>query len=260
MIAKKRALLLLAFILSSPLFLIAVLILMRNSHVPRNGTYDTMAVAIAIFLSFFAYLWLRRKLGENPAQPLLPRHGWAVAGWAVVGLLLSLLPYLLIVGWQQIHWENLRLELIFAATVVAITPAFIEEVLFRDMLFRWMLGRYSVVGSIIVQVITFSALHFFSQRFGWHAVLTHVVGAILFSLLWLLTEDFIAPMAAHFVWNFTLAIFDGIYRSYVVRAGLLYGETPVSLIYGHLALEALAILVVWWAWRRQRAATLTQLP
>lgn len=129
--------------------------------------------------------------------------------------------------------------------------AFYEEILFRDMLFRWMLGRYSVAAALAVQIITFSAIHFFGQPFSWQAVLTYVLGATLYSLLWLLTEDFIAPMAGHFVWNFSVGLFDGISKPHVVRAGLLYGEPPPSLIYGHLAFEALAILLVWWAWRRK---------
>ncbi len=249
--AKKRALLLFVFLPSIPLFLIITLALMKVTHVQRTSSSSTAAMAFAILLSFFSYLWLRRKLGANPAQPLLPRHGWAIAGWTVVALLLSLFPYLLANGWQQIHWENLRFGLLSAAIVFALAPAFIEEVLLRDMLLRWMLGRFSVGASIVVQVIVFSALHFFSQRFSGGAVLTYSIGAILCSLLWLLTEDFIAPMAAHFVWDFTVMIFDGLYRPYVVRAGLLHGETPLSLIYGHLALEVLAILVVWWAWHRQ---------
>lgn len=260
MTAKKRALLLIVFLLSTPLFLIVILALMKVTHVQRTASSSTAAMTVTILLSFFSYFWLRRKLGANPAQALLPRYGWAIAGWTVIAVLLSLFPYLLTIGWEKIHWENLRFGLLTAAIVYALTPAFVEEVLFRDMLLRWMLERYTVATSIVVQIIFFSALHFVSAPFSWNAILSYSIGAILCSLLWLLTEDFVAPMAGHFVWDFTVRLFDGIYTPQVVRAGLLHGETPPSLVYGHLALEVLAILVVWWAWRRKRAATLIQLP
>ena len=167
MIAKKRALLLLAFMLGTPLMLIITLAAMKVTNIQRNSSSSTAAMVLTILLSFFAYLWLRRKLGEKPAQPLLPRYGWAIAGWTVVAVLLSLIPYLLAIGWEKIHWENLRFGLLSAAAVYALIPAFAEEVLFRDMLFRWMLGRYSLAASIAVQVIAFSAFHFIGTPFSW---------------------------------------------------------------------------------------------
>lgn len=251
MIAKKRALLLLTFILSIALTLIAVVLVVKTAGVQRTASASTAVRAVTMVLCFFSYLWLRRKFGEGTLQPFWPRYGWAIAGWTVIALMLSMIPNLATVGWQQIHWENLRIELVFSAATLAISAAFVEEVLCRDMLFRWMLGRYSVTTSLLAQIIIFSAVHFISQRFSWNAVITYSIGAILYSLLWLLTEDFVAPMAAHFVWDFTILIFDGINMADIVRAGLLYGDTQPGQIYGHLALKVLAILAVWWAWRRK---------
>lgn len=254
MITRKRTLLLLAFPLMAVLVFVATTLTMKAFGARHNASTRIAVGGITVFVCFFLYLWLRQKLGENPTQTFWPRYGGAIAVWTVIGLVLSLIPYFLTVGWQQFYWGNLRIELIAAATVMALTAAFLEEVFFRDMVFRWTLERYSVTLCVVIQVIAFSAMHFVSSRFNWHAVLTYSVGAILASMLWLITEDFLAPMAAHFVYNFSLHIFHGVNTQEVVRAGLLLGDIPVSLIYVHQALEILAILVIWWVWRYKLVA------
>ena len=249
MIAKKRLILLFAWVFTTMLVFVGTTLALKESGIAQRAATRLAVGGITVFVCFFLYLWLRQKLGENPTQAFWPRYGGAIAVWTVIGLVLSLIPYFLTVGWQQFYWGNLRIELIAAATVMALTAAFFEEVFFRDMVFRWTLERYRVTLCIVIQVIAFSAMHFVNARFNWHAAIAYSIGAILMSMLWLLTEDFIAPMAAHFIYDFMVFMFDGINTPYVVRAGLLLGDTPVTLLYAHHALGIFAILVIWWVWR-----------
>ena len=69
-------------------------------------------------------------------------------------------------------------------------------------------------------------------------------------MLWLLTGDFIAPMAAHFILNFTIFLFNGVFRPFVNHPGLLPLNGVAGVAMWRLAFELVALGVVWWAWCR----------
>jgi membrane protease YdiL (CAAX protease family) len=252
---NKNRVVLLGSVTFGILFIFAITTLVfRAAGAAPYGNTRLSVQAITCILSLIGYLFLRAKLGGSSSRAVLPRMGWGMLGWAIVGLLFSLVPYALVLDLDAIHLENLHLKLICAAAVMAISAAILEEIFFRDMLLRWMLDRYSVRVCLIVQVIFFGGMHFFSIPFEWSALFSFTISAILLSMLWLLTGDFVAPMAAHFILNFTTGIFNGIFRRFGSYPGLLIGETSNYQFYARVGFEVVAVLIVWAVWLRRTPA------
>jgi membrane protease YdiL (CAAX protease family) len=202
---------------------------------------------ITCLVAFIGYRYLRPRFVGRAATPTSTAR-WPLAGWAMLGLVFAATPYLVPQGVVVLKLENFQRPLILAAGVFAASAAIIEEILFRDILLQNMMRHYRVGICLFTQAILFGGVHFFSISFDWFAGAELAVAAMLFSFLWLLTGDFIAPMVAHFILNFTFLIFHGVASPLVFHPGLLpLVSTPVPALL-RLAFESVALGVVWWAW------------
>lgn len=254
MIAKKSAVLVGSFSLCVFLIFVASSICFRVAGAANNSTTRLSVQAITCVLSLIAYLLLRARYGEGSQGATRPRTGRTMFAWGIAGLLFALIPYALVLDSNEIHWENFRIELICAATIASLTAAIFEEIYFRDMLLRWMHSRYGVGFSILVQIILFGGIHFLSQSFTWPHAIFYISAAILFSTLWLLTEDFFAPLVAHFIYDFTAMIVNGVFSRQVTSAGLLLGETPAYMVSARTGFVVIAAVVAWSLWRKKARA------
>jgi membrane protease YdiL (CAAX protease family) len=247
---KNRAIIFCVFILGTLLVFTITGAIFRLTGAERSDTNRLAIQFITCVLCLVGYLLLRARLGSDVSRTALPRLRLAMFGWILAGLIFSLIPYALVLDFNALHWQNLHSKLLFAASVMAINAAILEEIFFRDMLLRWMRDRYRVGVCLIAQIILFSGMHFLSSPFEWSVACAFAISAVLLSMLWLLTGDFIAPMAAHFILNFTTILFNGIFTRFVSSPGLLIGEPSPYQFYARTSFEVLAVLILWAVWLR----------
>lgn len=250
---RKLALLTLAFsLISFVIFVLSVLIFkVAGAHYGSTTRVSVQAVTCAA--SFIAYLFLRRKFIKTKKIVCSFSLVRNICFWGTLGLVFSVIPYFFFLDSNPIKWENFRAELIFTAFIFSLNAAIFEEIYFRDILLRSMLPYFGKDIAIIAQIVFFSGVHFFWNRFTWLNVLSLSVAATLFSLLWLLTEDFFVPLIAHFVDDFSIMIFNGVFTTFVARAGLLIGETSVLQIVTKIIFELIIALAVWYLLRQKAA-------
>ncbi len=193
------------------------------------------------------YLHFRARFGVG-SEKRGAIISWQLLGWALLGLLFSVIPYFALQNVARLRLANFQPALIIRAAVFSASAAILEEILFRDILLRAMLARFRIGICLVTQIIFFSGVHFFSTGFDWFAVASFSTSALFLSMLWLLTGDFIAPMVAHFILNFTIFIFYGVFRPLVNHPGLLPLDGVAGLAQCRLAFDVAALGVVWWAW------------
>ncbi len=211
------------------------------------GRLVTQALTCVVALGGYYYL---RKYFFIRRTSVRAVSGWPLAGWAVLGLVFAAIPYIAFQKPMLLRLDNLTVPLIISAAVFAASAAIIEEILFRDILLQGMLQHWRVGSCLLVQIVLFSAMHFFSVPVDWFAIIEFAVAAMLFSFLWLLTGNVVAPMIAHFALNFTKLIFTGVAIPLVYHSGLLPGPSTPGVALLRLTFEMMALGGVWWAWCR----------
>lgn len=196
---KKLFTLALVFVAVSLAVFVLTIIFFKLFGAQKNSTARVSVQAITCSVALVAYFFLRKKIvGEKIPDFSLPKIGRLLL-WTSAGLVFSIVPYFIAYDFDRIIWGNFRAELIFAATVFSLSAAIFEEILHRDLLFRFLLSRFHLWVAFFGQLFLFVGVHFFIYKITWINCLSLGIAGILFSLLWLLTKDFIASMLAQLV-------------------------------------------------------------
>ncbi len=156
-------------------------------------------------------------LGQPPLQTL---HGsWSAAGWGAVAALGPLAALWLCVRWKWRPIQRLvdvvnRLMLPlfeYARTaelaIIAVLAGLGEEALFRGVVQAvtadWIGGSAGVWAGLAVASLLFGLVHLITPAYGVFATLM----GLYLGLLWLWTDNLLAPITAHAVYDFLALVY-----------------------------------------------------
>lgn len=89
--------------------------------------------------------------------------------------------------------------------LVIFAAALLEEILFRALLFRIVFEKFGFWVALILPSVLFSVLHLFNDHWaGWYGIVSGVLLGVMWSLVYVLTQNVWAAAANHALWNFTI--------------------------------------------------------
>ena len=89
--------------------------------------------------------------------------------------------------------------------LVIFAAALLEEILFRALLFRIVFEKFGFWIALILPSLLFSVLHLFNDHWaGWYGFVSGVLLGVMWSLVYVLTQNVWAAAANHALWNFTI--------------------------------------------------------
>ncbi len=148
----------------------------------------------------FVHFIEKRRVSELSFRPatigISGFLGATVIGLPMVGLYLSGLLSVSGFG-SSSAWVMIAL-FIFAA-------ALLEEILFRALLFRIVFEKFGFWIALILPSLLFSVLHLFNDHWaGWYGIVSGALLGVMWSLVYVLTQNVWAAAANHAMWNFTI--------------------------------------------------------
>lgn len=205
-IAEVSAVCLVAFTMS-----IAVLL----PWLLANGTTDAetlmierfrevMTVQVLIF-SFIAALMIRWRVNPTHGKAT---HWGATLGWGVLGGLLAVVANMFfglllgLLGVEIQEQEALAQLLADPERLIAVAPwivlfvPFSEELLFRGYVFRYLDQQTTRVAALVVSSGIFALIHG-----NWTGTPSYIAVALVFSWVYVKTDNLVAPILAHGVQN-----------------------------------------------------------
>lgn len=155
---------------------------------------------IACGLWFYIRMFERRHADELRFRPgPIAISGFLGSIWVGVPMVV-----LFLAGFYQVSSLGTFHAAIGLALVI-FAAALLEEAIFRAVLFRVLLQRAGVWWALIVPSVIFSSLHVFNDNWaGWLSLSSVLLLGVMWSLVFLLTNNLWAAALNHACWNFTI--------------------------------------------------------
>lgn len=183
--------------------------LLSISDLLSKDVVDLILLIISIIFSVLAYIYLfkfyeKRKITELSAKGIVKN----VSVGIVIGVTLQSLTILVIYlkGAYSITSINPILYIIPPFTM-ALSAGIIEEILFRGIIFRIIEEKLGSYFSLLISSIIFGLLHIFNSNSSVAGIGLVILAGLLLAGAYIYTRNLWFPIAIHFAWNFTLAIF-----------------------------------------------------
>lgn len=175
------------------------------------GPFGEMAVNIllctaVIFFTKFILCLEERKLDAIGWRPQSTTHWLQLLTGTIIGMLM-LIGTTLFIKWQTgFQWQNTPMpwSTIVVLLVTVLASAYSQELIFRGYPFQLLLKKYGVWPAQIIMAVFFGLMHIgympFSQMMA--TMFTTGIGALLFGLAYIKTNNLALPTGIHFGWNF----------------------------------------------------------
>ncbi len=166
--------------------------------------------AMILFTKFILYLEAR-KLDSIGWRPQFTTHWIQLLTGTIIGMLM-LIGCTFFIKWQtRFHWQNTALpwSTIVMLLVTVLASAYVQELTFRGYPFQLLLKKYGVWPAQIIMAVFFGLMHIgymaFSEMVA--TMFTTGIGALLFGLAYIKTNNLALPTGIHFGWNFLQILF-----------------------------------------------------
>jgi uncharacterized protein len=175
------------------------------------GLFGEMAVnillcaAVILFTKFILYLEAR-KLDTIGWRPQSTTHWIQLLTGTIIGMLM-LIGTTLFIKWQTgFQWQNTPLpwSTIVVLLLTVLASAYLQELIFRGYSFQLLLKKYGVWPAQIIMAVFFGLMHIGRMPFSeiMATMFTTGIGALLFGLAYIKTNNLALPTGIHFGWNF----------------------------------------------------------
>lgn len=164
-----------------------------------------LCAAVILFTKFILYLE-SKKLATIGWRPQRTVHWIQLLSGIIIGMLM-LIGTTLFIKWQTgFRWESTPLpwSTIVVLLVTVLASAYSQELIFRGYPFQLLLKKYGVWPAQIIMAVFFGLMHMgympFSEAMA--TMFTTGIGALLFGLAYIKTNNLALPTGIHFGWNF----------------------------------------------------------
>lgn len=183
--------------------------LLSISDLLSKDVINLIIVIISIILSVLAYIYLfkfyeKRSITELSANRIVKNLSIGI----LIGVILQSLTILVIYlkGGYSILSINPILYIIPPFTM-ALSSGIMEEILFRGIIFRIIEEKLGSYFSLLISSIIFGLLHILNPGSSVAGIGLVILAGLLLAASYIYTRNLWFPIAIHFAWNFTLAIF-----------------------------------------------------
>jgi membrane protease YdiL (CAAX protease family) len=153
---------------------------------------------------FFIYSYLSRTLiGRDLGVDF---YGVILGSILAISLVISSLGTLFLVNAIKIKKE-VNPSKFYDLVMFFFTTALFEEIVFRGILFVGLRMIFPFEIALIITSILFLAPHLFNKGITIKSVSSVLLGSILLTTLFEITNSIFAPFAFHFIWNFLQGTF-----------------------------------------------------
>jgi uncharacterized protein len=164
-----------------------------------------LCAAVILFTKLILYLEAR-KLNTIGWRPRSTRHWVQLLTGTMIGMLM-LIGTTLFIKWQTgFRWQNTPLpwSTILVLIVTVLASAYSQELIFRGYPFQLLLKKYGVWPAQIIMAVFFGLMHIGNMPFSEiiATMFTTGIGALLFGLAYIKTNNLALPTGIHFGWNF----------------------------------------------------------
>ena len=168
------------------------------------GVIRHLAMILTISGGYGLAVWLieRRAPGE------LRFDGRAISLSGLLGVISLLIPLAALwwLGCFRVTQVSVGQNLASIALII-LGAALLEEVVFRAIIFRYLKQYVGLITALALPSIIFSLLHFFNSNVGgWTSFISVTLLGILWSLIYLITQNVWAATLNHAAWNFTIVL------------------------------------------------------
>lgn len=185
------------WIARAPLFL--------NAITYRSDVQALVVFTLGLFVPLAVLgLVLGRLGGVRVATAGREPAVWLLAGLVLGagGLAVSVTQSWLHGGVVEAPPAPLSASMIGLGVVLTLVQSGAEEVLIRGWLQGALVRETGAAGGILLASALFAALHLAGGPVAWHSLANMVLAGVLFGLLAWRSGGLVAPIAAHFAWNF----------------------------------------------------------
>ena len=167
-------------------------------------------VVTTLVATWFALRWLDRKswlevgLGSRAARPQLLVGGFLIGGAAIS------LPILLLILFGWLRYAAVLVpplgHPIVRVTLLLIPAAFFEELLMRGYLLTVLRDAWNWPMAVAVTSVAFGLLHLRNAGAEFQSVALVTVAGVFLATVRIVTGSLYAAWAAHFAWNWVMAV------------------------------------------------------
>ena len=167
-------------------------------------------VVTTLVATWFALRWLDRKswlevgLGARAARPQLLVGGFLIGGAAIS------LPILLLILFGWLRYAAVLVpplgHPIVRVTLLLIPAAFFEELLMRGYLLTVLRDAWNWPMAVAVTSVAFGLLHLRNAGAEFQSVALVTVAGVFLATVRIVTGSLYAAWAAHFAWNWVMAV------------------------------------------------------
>ena len=178
---------------------------------PRAITFSSLVdVAGTLGATWLALRWLDRKpwsdvgLDRAAARPAVIAGGFLIGGVAIA------LPILVLIipGW--LRYTPVAIEPaghpLLRLTLLLLPAAFAEELLMRGYLFTVLRDAWNWSAAVAVTSIAFGLLHLWNDGADARSVALVMLAGVFLATVRIITGSLYAAWAAHFAWNWVMAV------------------------------------------------------
>ena len=168
------------------------------------GVIRHLAMILTISGGYGLAVWLI----ERRAPSELRFDGRAISLSGLLGVISLIIPLAALwwLGCFRVTQVSMGQNLASIALII-LGAALLEEVVFRAIIFRYLKQYVGLITALALPSIIFSLLHFFNSNVGgWTSFISVTLLGILWSLIYLITQNVWAATLNHAAWNFTIVL------------------------------------------------------
>ena len=163
-----------------------------------------LAMIVTISGAYGLAVWLIERRSPNE----LRFDGKAISLSGILGASSLLMPVAALwsLGYLRVDQVSMGQNLMSIALVI-FGAALLEEVIFRAIIFRFLKQYVGLITALALPSVLFSLLHFFNSNVGgWTSFISVALLGILWSLVYLITQNVWATALNHAAWNFSIVL------------------------------------------------------